>query len=119
MNIALIGSGGREHALCQKIYESNLSKNIICIPGNAGTSKIAKNININILDFKKLLIVIKAYNVNLVVVGSEEPLVNGIVDFLKSHKVNVVGPNKYASKLEGSKAFMKLICKRNNTYCEI
>ena len=114
MNIALIGSGGREHALCQKIYESNLSKNIICIPGNAGTSKIAKNININILDFKKLLIVIKAYNVNLVVVGSEEPLVNGIVDFLKSHKVNVVGPNKYASKLEGSKAFMKLICKRNN-----
>ncbi len=114
MNIALIGSGGREHALCQKIYESNLSKNIICIPGNAGTSKIAKNININILDFKKLLIVIKAYNVNLVVVGSEEPLVNGIVDFLKSHKINVVGPNKYASKLEGSKAFMKLICKRNN-----
>ena len=55
MNIALIGSGGREHALCQKIYESKLTKKIICIPGNAGTSKIAQNININFLDFNKLL----------------------------------------------------------------
>ena len=55
MNIALIGSGGREHALCQKIYESNLSNKIICIPGNAGTSNIAKNIDIDFLNFKKLL----------------------------------------------------------------
>ena len=55
MNIALIGSGGREHVLCQKIYESKLSKNIICIPGNAGTAKIAKNIDLDFLNFKKLL----------------------------------------------------------------
>ncbi len=55
MNIALIGSGGREHALCQKIHESKLSQNIICIPGNAGTAKIAKNINLDFLDFRKLL----------------------------------------------------------------
>ena len=53
MNIALIGSGGREHVLCQKIYESKLSKNIICIPGNAGTSRIAKNIDLDFLNFKK------------------------------------------------------------------
>ncbi len=114
MNIALLGSGGREHSLCQKIYDSKLSKNIICIPGNAGTSKIAKNINIDMLDFKKLLKVIKFYKINLVVVGPEEPLVRGVVDFLLKNKIKVFGPNKYAAKLEGSKAFMKSLCKKNN-----
>ena len=59
MNIALIGSGGREHALCHKIYESKLSKNIICIPGNAGTARIAKNIDLDFLNFKKLLKTLK------------------------------------------------------------
>ena len=113
MNIALIGSGGREHALCQKIHESKLSNNIICIPGNAGTSKIAENIDINYLDFKVVLKVIKSRKIDLVIVGPEEPLVKGIVDFLQKHKVKVFGPNKYAAKLEGSKAFMKLICQKN------
>ena len=113
MNIALIGSGGREHALCQKIHESKLSKNIICIPGNAGTAKIAKNINLDFLDFKKLLKIIKFNKINLVIVGPEEPLVKGMVDFLTKHKIKVFGPNKYAAKLEGSKAFMKSICKKN------
>ncbi len=112
MNIALIGSGGREHVLCQKIYESKLSKNIICIPGNAGTAKIAKNINIDFLNFRILLKTIKLHKIDLVIVGPEEPLVNGIVDFLNKHKIKVFGPNKYAAKLEGSKAFMKYICKR-------
>jgi phosphoribosylamine--glycine ligase len=112
MNIALIGSGGREHVLCQKIYESKLSKNIICIPGNAGTAKIAKNIDLDFLNFKKLLKTIKSHKIDLVVVGPEEPLVRGIVDFLNKHKVKVFGPNKYAAKLEGSKAFMKSICKK-------
>ncbi len=114
MNIALLGSGGREHSLCQKIYDSKLSKNIICIPGNAGTSKIAKNINIDMLDFKKLLKVIKFYKISLVIVGPEEPLVKGVVDFLIKKKIKVFGPNKYAAKLEGSKAFMKSLCKANN-----
>ena len=113
MNIALIGSGGREHALCQKIYESKLSKKIICIPGNAGTEKIAENIDLNFLNFKKLLKTIKYHKIDLVVVGPEEPLVRGIVDFLNKHKIKVFGPNKYAAKLEGSKAFMKSICKKN------
>ena len=112
MNIALIGSGGREHALCQKIYESKLSKKIICIPGNAGTAKIAKNIELNFLNFKKLLKTIKLHKIDLVIVGPEEPLVKGIVDFLKKHKIKVFGPNEYGAKLEGSKAFMKSICKK-------
>ncbi len=114
MNIALIGSGGREHALCQKIQESKISRNIFCIPGNAGTGKIAKNIESDILNFPKLLKIIKSNNIDIVVVGPEEPLVRGIVDFLKKHKIKVFGPNKYAAKLEGSKAFMKSICKKNN-----
>ena len=114
MNIALIGSGGREHVLCHKIHQSKLCKNIICIPGNAGTSYIAKNIDLDFLNFKKLLKTIKFHKIDLVIVGPEEPLVNGIVDFLTKHKIKVFGPNKYASKLEGSKAFMKSICKKNN-----
>ena len=113
MNIALIGSGGREHALCQKIYESKLSKKIICIPGNAGTEKIATNIDLDFLNFKKLLKTIKYHKIDLVLVGPEEPLVRGVVDFLNKHKIKVFGPNKYAAKLEGSKAFMKSICKKN------
>ncbi len=114
MNIGLIGSGGREHALCQKINESKLSKKIICFPGNAGTSEYAKNVVVDILDFKKVLKLIKFYKIDLVIVGPEEPLVLGLVDFLNKNKVKVFGPNKYASKLEGSKAFMKKICKENN-----
>ena len=113
MNIGLIGSGGREHALCKKIYDSKLTKKIICFPGNAGTAKLAKNINVNILNFKQILNLIKYYKIDLVVVGPEEPLVKGLVDFLKKNKVKVFGPNKFASKLEGSKAFMKKICKES------
>ena len=114
MNIALIGSGGREHALCQKIHESKLTKNIICIPGNGGTEKIAKNIDIDFLDFSKLLKILKLHKIDLVVIGPEEPLVKGLVDFLKKNKIKVFGPNKFAAKLEGSKSFVKLICKKYN-----
>ena len=113
MNIGLIGSGGREHALCKKINESKLVKNIFCFPGNAGTSKIATNVKVNILDFHKILKQIKFFKIDLMIIGPEEPLVKGLVDFLKKNKIKVFGPNKYAAKLEGSKAFMKLICKQN------
>ena len=113
MNIGLIGSGGREHSLCRKIYESKSVKKIICFPGNAGTAKFAKNVAINILDFKKILSLVKFYKIDLVVVGPEEPLVKGLVDFLNKNKIKVFGPNKYAAKLEGSKAFMKKICSQN------
>ena len=113
MNIALIGSGGREHAICQKIYDSNITNKIYCIPGNAGTAKIAKNLEINFLNFKELLSVIKFYNIELVIVGPELPLVRGIVDFLRKNKIKVFGLNKYAAQLEGSKAFMKSLCKKH------
>jgi len=112
MNIALIGSGGREHALCQKIYESSITNRIYCLPGNAGTASIAKNLDINFLNFKKLLSVIKFYKIDLVVVGPELPLIKGIVDFLTKNKIKVFGPDKYAAQLEGSKAFMKSLCKK-------
>ena len=112
MNIALIGSGGREHAICHKLCDSKLSNKIYCIPGNAGTAAIANNLDVDFLNFRKLLKVIKFYKIDLVVVGPELPLVKGIVDFLKKNKIKVFGPNKYASQLEGSKAFMKALCKK-------
>ncbi len=110
MNIGIIGSGGREHALCKKVSESKIVKKIFCFPGNAGTERYATNIKIDILNFKKILKLIKFYNIDLVIVGPEEPLVKGVVNFLKKNKIKVFGPNKFASKLEGSKAFMKKIC---------
>ncbi len=113
MNIALIGSGGREHALCQKIHESKETSKIFCMPGNAGTSKIATNLKVDFLNFKLLLKVIKLHNIEMVIVGPEQPLVSGIVDFLNKNNIKVFGPNKYASQLEGSKAFMKSICKKH------
>jgi phosphoribosylamine--glycine ligase len=114
MNIALIGSGGREHSICQKLYDSQLTSKIYCIPGNAGTSLIANNLNIDYLNFNKLLSAIKLYEIDLVIVGPELPLVKGIVNFLNKNKIKVFGPNKYAAQLEGSKAFMKSLCKKYN-----
>ncbi len=113
MNIGLIGSGGREHALCQKLFESRSSKKIFCFPGNAGTANIATNIDVDILNFNKIYKLIKFHKIDIVIVGPEEPLVKGLVNFLNKKKVKVFGPNKYASKLEGSKAFMKNLCKAN------
>ena len=113
MNIGLIGSGGREHALCKKIHESKTTKKIYCFPGNAGTSKIAENVKVDILNFKEVLRLIKLKKINLVIIGPEEPLVRGLVDFLEKKKIKLFGPNKFSSKLVGSKAFMKQICKQN------
>jgi len=114
MNIGLIGSGGREHALCKKINESKLSNKIFCFPGNAGTSQIAHNIDVDILNFKKVLKLIIFLKIDLVVIGPEEPLVKGLEDFLTKNNIKTFGPSKYAAKLEGSKAFMKKLCKENN-----
>jgi phosphoribosylamine---glycine ligase len=112
MNIALIGSGGREHALCQKLYESNKNNRIYCIPGNGGTSFVSTNLNIDINNFSFLLKKLKSHKIDLVIIGPEQPLVDGLVDYLKKNKIKVFGPSKYAAKLEGSKAFMKLLCKK-------
>ena len=114
MNLAVIGSGGREHAICYKLKQSPKIKKLICIPGNAGTQKIAKNIKEDISDFDALYKIIKNQNVDIVIVGPEQPLVEGLVDYLSEKKVRVFGPDKFASQLEGSKAFMKNLCKKNN-----
>ena len=111
MNIGIIGNGGREHALCKKISESKKVKKIFCLPGNAGTAKLANNLDVDVLDFHKIYQLIKSNKINLVIIGPEEPLVKGIVDFLKKRKVRVFGPTKFAAQLEGSKAFMKKICR--------
>ena len=113
MNIGIIGSGGREHSICKKLSESKQVDEIFCFPGNAGTSSIATNVNLDFLNFKKLFKFIKIFKIELVVVGPEEPLVKGIADYLRKRKIKVFGPEKYASKLEGSKAFMKKICFSN------
>ena len=113
MNIGIIGSGGREHSICKKLSESKQVDEIFCFPGNAGTSSIATNVNLDFLNFKKLFKFIKIFKIELVVVGPEEPLVKGIADYLRKRKIKVFGPEKYAAKLEGSKAFMKKICFSN------
>ena len=110
MRIAIIGSGGREHAICQKIYESSKVKKIFCIPGNGGTAKISENIQIDLKNFQKIKLFLINNNIDLTIIGPEEPLVNGIVDFLRKDNLKVFGPDKFCSKLEGSKIFTKKIC---------
>jgi phosphoribosylamine--glycine ligase len=114
MKIAIIGSGGREHAIAATVAKSSLINEIFCIPGNAGTSKIATNVEMDINQFDKLHEYIKDKSIDLVVVGPEQPLVNGIVDYLEQFNVKVFGPNKIASQLEGSKIFTKKLCQKYN-----
>jgi phosphoribosylamine--glycine ligase len=114
MKVGIIGSGGREHALCHAIKNSQKVDEIYCIPGNAGTHKIAKNVNLDINNFELLKQFIIKNNIDIVIIGPEKPLVEGIVDFLETNKIKVFGPNKLASKLEGSKIFTKYLCKKYN-----
>jgi len=114
MNFAVIGSGGREHAICYKLKQSAKLKKLICIPGNAGTQEIAENIKEDISNFDALYQIIKEQNIDIVIVGPEQPLVEGLVDYLNKKKIRVFGPDKFSSQLEGSKAFMKNLCKKNN-----
>jgi len=114
MNLAVIGSGGREHAICYKLKQSSKVKKLICIPGNAGTQKIAENIKEDISNFDALYQIIKKQNIDIVIIGPEQPLVEGLVDYLNEKKVKVFGPNKFAAQLEGSKSFMKNLCKKNS-----
>ena len=107
MKIAILGSGGREHAIAYSISKSKKIKKIYCIPGNAGTEEIAENIKIDINNFKNIRDFLKEKEVELVMVGPEDPLVNGVVDYLENFNIKVFGPNKKASQLEGSKIFTK------------
>ena len=112
MKIGLIGSGGREHALCEAIKNSENVDKIYCIPGNAGTHNIATNVDIDIQDFSSLKKFIDQNKIDLIVIGPEKPLVMGLVDFLENNGIKTFGPNKIASKLEGSKIFTKKLCEK-------
>ena len=107
MNVLIIGSGGREHALCISCKNSEKINNIFCMPGNAGTDLIAKNVLIDINNFVEVAKFVKENEIEIVIVGPEKPLVNGIVDYLEKKSIKTFGPNKLASQLEGSKIFTK------------
>ena len=114
MNIGIIGSGGREHALCFKLKQSKIIDEIYCIPGNAGTNLIAENLDIQTNDFEKIKKISIEKKIELLVVGPEKPLVDGISDYFKDTNIKIFGPNKIASQLEGSKTFTKKLCKKYN-----
>ena len=118
MNILLLGSGGREHAIAWKIAQSPKLTKLFIAPGNAGTNSTGKNIAVNISDFQAVKRVVLENNIGMVVVGPEEPLVNGIVDFFETDdelkSIPIVGPNRLAAQLEGSKDFSKQFMIRHN-----
>ena len=114
MKVGIIGSGGREHAICQSINKSSKINKIFCFPGNAGTELIAENVKIDLRDFQSIKNYILKNNIDLIIVGPEKPLVDGLVDYLEKFKIKVFGPSKLASKLEGSKTFTKQICQQFN-----
>jgi phosphoribosylamine--glycine ligase len=114
MNILLIGSGGREHALAWKIAASPLLTKLWCAPGNAGIAREAECVALDVADHVALIAFCKANKVDLVVVGPEAPLAAGIVDDLAAVGIKAFGPSKAASQLESSKGFTKDICKANN-----
>jgi phosphoribosylamine---glycine ligase len=117
MRVLLLGSGGREHALSWKMTKSSQLEELFIAPGNAGTRQLGTNIPLDINDFESIKKVVLEKHINLVVVGPEEPLVNGIVDFFQADeqlkKIGIVGPSKYAAQLEGSKDFAKDFMKRH------
>ena len=114
MKVGIIGSGGREHSICLSLKNSSKIDKLFCFPGNAGTKNIAENVNIDLENFENIRSFIINNKIDLVVVGPEKPLVEGLVDYLERFKIKVFGPNKFASQLEGSKIFTKQICKKFN-----
>ena len=114
MKVGIIGSGGREHALCSAFKKGANIEKIYCIPGNAGTGLIATNVNLKIEDFEQIKKFVIDKKIDLVVVGPEKPLVDGLVDYLEENNIEVFGPTKIASQLEGSKIFTKNLCKKYN-----
>tara|TARA_B100000575_G_scaffold289680_1_gene291916 strand:+ start:33 stop:1298 length:1266 start_codon:yes stop_codon:yes gene_type:complete len=112
MKVGIVGSGGREHAICTILKKSNKINEIYCFPGNAGTSSIAKNIDLDSNNFEVLKNFILKKKIDLIIIGPEKPLVDGIVDYFEKYNIKVFGPNKIASQLEGSKIFTKKICQK-------
>jgi phosphoribosylamine--glycine ligase len=114
MNILLLGSGGREHALAWKMAASPLTDRLYCAPGNAGIAREAELVDLNIADHGAVIAWCKSKAIDFVVVGPEAPLCAGIVDDLEAAGIKAFGPTKFAAQLEGSKGFTKDLCKANN-----
>lgn len=117
MNVLILGSGGREHAFAHSFIKSPLLSKLFVAPGNAGTDQIATNVNLGVTDFAAIKTFVLDNNIEMVVVGPEAPLVDGIYDFFQSEDlkhVNVIGPSKQGAVLEGSKEFAKEFMQRNN-----
>lgn len=114
MNILVIGSGGREHAFAWKLAQSELCKNIFIAPGNAGTAQIGTNVDLSISDFEAIEKFCESNGVEIILVGPEAPLVEGIWDYFKDSEIYVFGPSKEAARLEGSKAYAKEFMLENN-----
>ncbi|UII21843.1 phosphoribosylamine--glycine ligase [Fulvivirga ligni] len=118
MNILILGSGGREYTLAWKIAQSVDCDNLFVAPGNAGTGQIAKNVDINVNDFDAIASLVIDENIELVVVGPEDPLVNGIRNYFQQHEqlknISFIGPDKTGAQLEGSKDFSKAFMEKHN-----
>lgn len=114
MNILIVGSGGREHAIIWKLKQSNKSNKIFCAPGNAGISKMAECVDIKATDIEKLADFAVKENIDITVVGMDDPLVMGIVDEFEKRGLKIFGPDKKAAIIEGSKAFSKELMKKYN-----
>ena len=114
MKVGIIGSGGREHAISESLKNSNKIDKIYCLPGNAGTADIAENVVLDLNNFENIKNFVLEKKIDLVIVGPEKPLVDGLVDYLEQFNIRVFGPNKTASQLEGSKIFTKQLCKKFN-----
>lgn len=112
MKVLIVGSGGREHAIAWKIAQSSKVDKIYCAPGNAGISGIAECVNIGAMEFDKLVAFAKEKQIDLTVIGMDDPLVGGIVDAFEAEGLRVFGPRKNAAILEGSKAFSKDLMKK-------
>lgn len=118
MNVLVLGSGGREHAISWKLAQSPKLSKLFVAPGNAGTREVAENLNIDVNDFNGIKKAVLNNNINLVIVGPEDPLVNGVVDFFlqdpEIKNIPVIGPQSEAAQLEGSKEYSKRFMQRNN-----
>jgi len=118
MNVLILGSGGREHAFAWKISQSSLCKKLFIAPGNAGTTQVGTNVNIGVNDFEKIKELCISEQVSMIVVGPEDPLVNGIYDFFNEDQslqhITVIGPSKKGAQLEGSKEFSKKFMIKHN-----
>ena len=118
MNVLILGSGGREHALAWKVSQSSSCNKLFIAPGNSGTSEIGQNVEINVTDFEKIKTLAINEEIEMIIVGPEDPLVNGVYDFFNNdpdlQHISVIGPSKKGAQLEGSKNFAKEFMARNN-----